>query len=243
MSTYTNIDTQLLPEFLDRQCTQPFNPKDSVIFTSGLIASGKNQLVQMIANELFTCYGLDSIEFDPDKEFPSEYNPKMDDPTVFHEHNRAAAQSKFLHHLRYPDGRIPIWQSGGATRLGPYGRVELMLEAIRHGKKPIHFLVDTPVDICRSRNEWRKSAGRRYTPSKEFERCVQYVVPNFKRLGQELRGDGTLFPEGEVYNTSVIFRYISGEKYEVIRPDVPSFFVRYHWDRKTNSPFLTEWMD
>jgi hypothetical protein len=243
MNTYgTPSQVRFLPEYLDEEHTQIFNPRKTIIVTSGPIGAGKDQAGILARKDLWYNYGLVGIEIDPDKEFKKEWNPIHGNPMDHFAENRIRARDKFIHALQNASGEVPIYQSGGATLHGPSGRGELVMTAFQLGFHVLHIFIDTPWDICHDRNEQRREQGKRYTPSEEFWRCAEQVERNYNLLGRELRGDGGRFPEGEIYNTSLRFCYLKEGKFKLIWPDGTVRIVNnnFTWETKDN-PFLTEW--
>jgi hypothetical protein len=235
-----------LPTHLDKEHTQLFHPEEFVVFTSGIIASGKDQMDMLIIKDLLLSGRYPNViqvkSVDPDQEFPPEYNPKTDDPMLYFDGNRERSLKKYIHLLNNPiAGDVPLFQSGGATLGGKYGRGEMVMEAMSRKKKAFHVVADTPPYVAWRRNKGRQERGDRYTPSEEFWRCVEKVKPNFELLSKEQRGDGIHFPEDEIISTGMVLRYITKYKYEVIWPDGTSFYVHYHWERETDDPYLTMW--
>jgi hypothetical protein len=219
----------------------PFITDRWVIFTSGNIAAGKDQAGMMIQNDLWYRFGLTSIEIDPDGQFPEGWDTTSN-PMDHFASNRERTRKLFLFALDNPvPGRVIIFQSGGATLDGEFGRRTMVEEALKRGYRVLHLLLDTPADVCRDRNERRRLAGKRYTPQEEFDRCVENVTKNFELLSPDRFGDGSNFPKGELYNTGMRLRYINVKKYQIVRHTGRVVTVYYHWDRATDDPYLTRW--
>jgi hypothetical protein len=216
----------------------PFITDEWVIFTSGNIAAGKDQAGMLIANNLWYEFGLRCFEVDPDGQFPKGWDTKNNPMEHFHD-NREKATSLFLMKLYNPvPGEVLLFQSGGATLDGKHGRRTLVNEVLKANRPVLHVLLDTPAEVCWERNERRRLAGKRYTPEGEFNRCVENVTKNFELLSVPQYNS-----QNKLCNVGMRLRYITKEKYEIVRYDGTIVPVYYHWNPKTNDPYLTEWMD
>ncbi|WP_028775328.1 hypothetical protein [Shimazuella kribbensis] len=218
----------------------PFITEEWVIFTSGNIASGKDQAGMLIANSLWYDFGLRCVEVDPDGQFPEGWDTTSNPMDHFH-YNREKATALFLSRLYNPvPGQVLLFQSGGATLDGEHGR-RTLVNKVLYGENPrpvLHFHIETPIEVCKDRNKRRRLAGKRFTPEEEVNRCAENVKKNFDLLSVP-RYDA----EGNLCNVGMRLRYLTEKKYEIVRHDETIVPVYYHWNPQTNDPYLTPWVD